>query len=70
MLAVEQDRLTPRELEVLRLLAGAVTTRKIAQQLGISYATVRSHIRAIDAKLGAHSMVESVLTAWERELIT
>jgi DNA-binding CsgD family transcriptional regulator len=61
--------LTPRELEVLRLMAVGVKSRNIAEQLGISYFTVRSHVRSIDDKLGAHSKLESVVTAWELELV-
>jgi DNA-binding NarL/FixJ family response regulator len=64
-----RERLTPRELEVLRLMAGGMSSRKIAQHLGLSYSTVRTHIRAIVAKLGVHSKLESVVTARELELV-
>jgi DNA-binding NarL/FixJ family response regulator len=65
----KRESLTARELEVLRLMAGGMSSRKIAAQLGISYTTVRTHIRAIDAKLGAHSKIESVVTARDLELV-
>lgn len=61
--------LSPRELEVLQLLADGVTTRAIAQQLGISYSTVRTHVRSISHKLGARSMLNAVVTARELELV-
>ena len=50
--------LTPRELECLRLLAGGVDTPEMARRLGVSVATVRSHVQSILTKLGAHSRLE------------
>ena len=64
-----RDSLSPRELEVLQLMAEGVPTRKIAQRLGISYSTVRTHVRSIGGKLGTRSMVRSVVAARELELI-
>jgi two-component system, NarL family, response regulator DevR len=64
-----RESLTPRELEVLQLMSEGVASRQIAKRLGISYTTVRSHIRSIDAKLGAHSKIESVVTARDLELV-
>ena len=61
--------LSPRELEVLQLLADGVTTRAIAHQLGISYSTVRTHVRSISHKLGARSTLNAVVTARELELV-
>jgi len=46
---------------VLRLMAEGASSREIATRLGISYATVRSHIRSMGAKLGVHSKVEAVV---------
>jgi DNA-binding NarL/FixJ family response regulator len=66
----KRESLTARELEVLQLMAAGTSSRKIAAKLGISYTTVRTHIRAIDAKLGAHSKIESVVTARELALVT
>src|SRR5207244_9535321 len=48
-----RDSLSPREREVLQLMADGTSTRQIAHQLGISYSTVRTHVRAISTKLGA-----------------
>jgi DNA-binding CsgD family transcriptional regulator len=52
--------LTPREIEVLQAVADGHSTSKIASILGISTATVRSHVKSLLAKLGLHSRVEAV----------
>ena len=65
-----RESLSPREHEVLQLLSDGVPTRTIAARLGISYSTMRTHIRAISTKLGARSMVNAVVTARELELVT
>jgi DNA-binding NarL/FixJ family response regulator len=64
-----REKLSAREREILQLLADGVATRQIAQQLGISYATVRTHMRAISSKLGTKSTVKAVVTARELELV-
>jgi DNA-binding NarL/FixJ family response regulator len=64
-----RDSLSPREREVLQLMADGVRTRRIALQLGISYSTVRSHVRSISAKLGTKSMVNAVVSARDLELV-
>jgi DNA-binding NarL/FixJ family response regulator len=64
-----RDSLSPREREVLQLVADGVSTREIAKQLGVGYSTVRTHIRSISGKLGTHSLVNSVVTARELELV-
>lgn len=61
--------LSAREKEVLQLMADGIGTRQIAQRLGISYSTVRTHVRAISAKLGSNSMVNTVVMARELELV-
>jgi PAS domain S-box-containing protein len=55
--------LTPRQLEVLSLVAGALTTEEIAQRLSLSTETVRNHIRALLAELHAHSRLQAVVAA-------
>ena len=64
-----QESLSPRERQVLQLLADGIATRQIARQLAISYSTVRTHMRSISAKLGTKSMVSAVVTARELELV-
>jgi PAS domain S-box-containing protein len=56
-------RLTPRELEVLRLIAGGANTRIIATRLRVSPATVRNHVQNLLGKLGVHSRLEAVAYA-------
>jgi len=57
------EELTPREMEVLQLLADGLTNRAIAQRLGISEHTVKFHVNAILGKLGAQSRTEAVVRA-------
>jgi DNA-binding CsgD family transcriptional regulator len=52
--------LTPREIEVLEAISDGLSTAKIASLLGISSATVRSHVKSLLAKLGLHSRVEAI----------
>jgi putative two-component system response regulator len=55
--------LTPRELEVLGLIAAGLVNKQIAQQLGVRLNTVRNHVQNILYKLQAHSKLEAVATA-------
>jgi DNA-binding NarL/FixJ family response regulator len=64
-----RESLSPREREVLQLMADGVDTRHIALRLGISYTTVRTHVRSISAKLGTSSMVKAVVTARDLQLV-
>jgi two-component system nitrate/nitrite response regulator NarL len=57
--AAGMDALTPRELDVLRLLTAAATTDEIARRLGISTHTVRAHVQAVLTKLQVHSRLEA-----------
>jgi DNA-binding CsgD family transcriptional regulator len=58
--------LTPREREVLRLLAGGKTDREIAEALFVSRRTVNSHVANILGKLGVHSRQDAVAQARQR----
>jgi DNA-binding NarL/FixJ family response regulator len=51
---VEQETLTPREIDVLKLLARGHTNRQIAQELCISPRTVEGHRSSLVSKLGRH----------------
>ena len=62
--------LTPREIEVLELLAEGLSNKGIAQRLGISDQTVKFHVASISGKLGAHSRTGAVRLAVRRGLIT
>jgi len=61
--AVHSEALTPREAEVLQLVAAGLPNKLIAERLGISEHTVRFHLNAIFGKLDAHSRTEAVTRA-------
>ena len=63
------ESLTPREKEVLRLMAEGLSSRAVAAKMGISYTTVRTHIRSLGSKLGVHSKLEAIVKARELGLI-
>jgi DNA-binding NarL/FixJ family response regulator len=58
-----QVHLTPRQLQVLQLLAGGCSTDRIAARLHLSRETVRNHIRHLLRALNAHSRLEAVAQA-------
>jgi DNA-binding NarL/FixJ family response regulator len=62
-------KLTPRELEVLSLLAEGLRAAEIAARLVISPKTVSTHIDRILAKLGVRSRAQAVALAYRRELV-
>jgi DNA-binding NarL/FixJ family response regulator len=62
------DRLTNREREILRSLAGGRSPAEIGADLGISALTVQTHVKSILAKLGAHSKIEAITLAWRHGL--
>jgi DNA-binding NarL/FixJ family response regulator len=57
------EPLTPREVEVLQLLAEGLTNRRIGERLGISEHTAKFHVNAILGKLGAQTRSEAVAQA-------
>ncbi len=61
--------LTPRELEVLELVAAGLSNRKIANQLVLTEATVKSHLVHIFTKLNVKSRTAAVATAQERGIL-
>jgi DNA-binding NarL/FixJ family response regulator len=67
--AVRRDDLTPREVEVLRLLARGLAQAEIARELVISPKTVASHLQSVMGKLGVHSRAHAVARAYEDGLI-
>ncbi len=62
------ENLTPRELEILSLLAEGQSNKVIARNLGISDGTVKLHVKAILRKLSVHSRVEAAVIAVEQGL--
>jgi two-component system response regulator NreC len=67
--ARDAEALTPREVEVLQLIAEGYTNRQIGAALSLSVRTVESHRASIMDKLGLHSRVELAKYAAERGLL-
>lgn len=65
----ELDQLTPREIEVLRLIARGYSYRDIAGQLGIAIKTVESHVSAVLRKLQLSNRYQLTNWATERHLL-
>jgi DNA-binding CsgD family transcriptional regulator len=63
------ESLTPRELEVLQLLAQGLPNKQIAQRLGISDHTAKFHVNAILGKLGVQSRSEAIVQAVRMGLV-
>lgn len=61
--------LTPRELEVLELLAAGTSNDALVVRLGISRNTVRNHVQNLLTKLGVHSRLEAVALATREGLL-
>lgn len=71
--AEERDRvagaLTPRERDVLALLAAGCDSKTIATRLGLSVHTARDHVQSVLEKMDAHSRIEAVVRAGELGLV-
>jgi DNA-binding NarL/FixJ family response regulator len=68
--APAEDPLSPRELEVLGLVARGHTNRDAAARLFVSEATVKTHLLHVYAKLGVNDRAAAVAEAFERGLLT
>jgi DNA-binding NarL/FixJ family response regulator len=64
-----EDELSPREIDVLRLIAAGNANKEIAAQLSIAEDTVKSHVTNILAKLGANDRTHAVTIGLKRGII-
>ena len=60
--------LSPREVEVVKLVARGLTNAEIATGLFISVGTVKTHLASVQSKLGARNRVEIAAWAWEHRV--
>jgi DNA-binding NarL/FixJ family response regulator len=61
--------LSPREIEILQKVAFGATTKEVAEQLGISFHTVKTHLERIFEKLGANDRAQAVAIAIRQGLV-
>lgn len=66
---IPQSTLSPREVEVLRLLADGNSNKRIADRLKLSEGTVRTHVSNILGRLGANNRTQAATEAIKRGIL-
>ena len=66
---IGKDTLTPREVQVLRLLAGGYANKQAGSELGVSEDTIKGHVSSLMDKLGAANRTHAVALGIERGII-
>jgi DNA-binding NarL/FixJ family response regulator len=69
-LSHDDTGLSPREVDVVKLVAHGCTNAEIAARLYISVGTVKTHLASVQMKLGARNRVEIAAWAWQHRLVT
>ncbi|AUJ28961.1 MAG: response regulator transcription factor [Liquorilactobacillus hordei] len=67
MISAENNPLSTRELEILKVAESGITTKQIAQQLFLSEGTVRNYLSAVFSKLGVHNRIEAIKVVKENK---
>jgi DNA-binding NarL/FixJ family response regulator len=63
------QKLTPREIEVINLLAYGFSYAQIAEQLGVTLNTLKTHIKRAYSKLKVHNRTQAVLVARQHDFL-
>jgi DNA-binding CsgD family transcriptional regulator len=64
-----RPKVTPRELEVLELVADGLSTREIARRLWVTEETVKTHVRRLHDRLGAKTRAHAVAIAFRSGIL-
>jgi DNA-binding CsgD family transcriptional regulator len=67
--APQRPKVTPRELEVLGLVAEGLSTREIARRLWVTEETVKTHIKRLHDRLGARTRAHAVAIAFRSGIL-
>ena len=62
--------LSPRELQILRMLVAGKPNKEIARGLSVEVTTVKSHVKSVLGKLGVHNRTEAVAEALRRGVVS
>lgn len=64
-----EESLTPRELDIAQAVARGMTNAELGDELAISISTVKTHLAAVQRKIGARNRTEIAIWAWENRLV-